>query len=405
MFRAIPDFGHINLISRNILTKYFSSIPPSQHNCDPNYVKKIISRRGVHLDRTPLKNADDESSARRKSNSSDESRCKKIICRKARTILVAIVGGGYTPMYTTLLLKQNPAIREIHVIDTNDSLASPVCDMRQIDTSATVKHYKMKHIIDGLRNVDIVALMDESDFSLGNKGPYNQFTSCFDYVKKNTECMVKACPDAIVAVFTRPVTATVPLISEVFKKSGIWDPNKIIGSAALESIRITSMMANHLNLSPSSVKVPIAGGVDSSTTVPLLSRIQPSYDFSIEDQCSFIHQFKAIDEKIHETEQKSPILSSSVAAAKFLSSLVNGLDGHAVAMENAYVRSDVLPFCPYMTSEVLFGPNGVKKNFGLPKISARDVALVEQAASMIGKITDTVGRFVSTGRVENKANE
>lgn len=122
--------------------------------------------------------------------------------------------------------------------------------------------------------------MDETHFILGNRGPFSQFIESAAYVKNVAECMINACPSALIAVFAHPVTATLPVVSEVFKHSGNWDPNKIIGSAAIESMRISAMTASHLDLNPSFLSVPISGGIDPLTVVPLLSRTRPFNSFT-----------------------------------------------------------------------------------------------------------------------------
>lgn len=122
--------------------------------------------------------------------------------------------------------------------------------------------------------------MDENHHRLKNCEPMAQFALSASYVKKVTESIVSACPFALIAVFARPVTATVPLITEIFKCYGLWDPKKIIGSVAVESMQISAMVGSYLNLNPSCLSISIAGGVDSSTVTPLLSTTKPFYNFS-----------------------------------------------------------------------------------------------------------------------------
>lgn len=128
--------------------------------------------------------------------------------------------------------------------------------------------------------MDIIALLDETDFKMGNDTIHAQFMASVNYVRKTTEKMVNSCPDALVAVFARPVTATLPLISEIYKCAGWWNPNRIIGSVALEAMRIESFTSKLLDLNPAFVTVPLAGGADSCTTVPLLSRSRPINEFT-----------------------------------------------------------------------------------------------------------------------------
>ena len=72
------------------------------------------------------------------------------------SISLSIVGGGCATIYTTILLKQNSLIKEICLIDTDDSLIGPVCDLKQLDTSPGIKYFKKSSILDGLRNVSVI---------------------------------------------------------------------------------------------------------------------------------------------------------------------------------------------------------------------------------------------------------
>ncbi|XP_014206089.1 probable malate dehydrogenase, mitochondrial [Copidosoma floridanum] len=328
-------------------------------------------------------------------------RAPGVDCRRSTGDLsVAVVGGGCSALCATILLKQNPAIREIRVVDTDDSLAAAVCDIRQIDTSTMIRHFEKESILEGTRNCHIVALMDETDFTLGSQGPFGQFAWSASYVKSTAECMLNSCPRALIAVFARPVTATLPLVHEVFRYSGDWDPNRIVGSAALETMRVIGMAAAHLNLDPACLTIPMAGGVDSSTVVPLLSRIKPLVDFSDKEHCKLVGQVRSTDQELCESEARGPTLSSGVAAAKFVSTLVNGLKNRSISVASAYVRSDALPGCKYATSEIKFGPRGVEKNYGLPRISPREVALVERAAPLINEIGASAEIFFNTGKIK-----
>lgn len=104
--------------------------------------------------------------------------------------------------------------------------------------------------------------------------------------------------------------------------------------------------------------------------------------------------------KLFETETKGPTLSAGMAAAKFISTVINGMKKQNISITSAYVRSDVLSCCQYMTSEVQFGPKGVQQNFGLPKVSSTEISMIEQAAPVINKIVKTAINFLHTGKIK-----
>lgn len=116
--------------------------------------------------------------------------------------------------------------------------------------------------------------MDESDLNI-HKDPHVQFNSCSKYIHQIIEDIITVCPMALVAIFTKPVTATLSMISEIYKHAGKWDPNRLIGSASMEIMRIETITGNILDLNPASISIPIAGGADLDTVVPLLSCAKP----------------------------------------------------------------------------------------------------------------------------------
>jgi len=123
--------------------------------------------------------------------------------------------------------------------------------------------------------------MDETDVAaVGNTAIQEQFKSTADYVRQMTDRILRFCPDALVAVFVRPVTATLAMVSEIFRSSGWWNPDRIIGSTAMYGERIEEMAAAILNLERASLSVPLAGGADARTIVPLLSRAVPFNQFT-----------------------------------------------------------------------------------------------------------------------------
>lgn len=118
--------------------------------------------------------------------------------------------------------------------------------------------------------MDIIALMDETDLDL-TFNLNEQFKSSSTYACEMTNEVTRYCPDSLLAVFVQPVTATLPMISEIYKISGLWDPAKIIGSVSIDSMRVDAITATLLNLNPAFLSVPVIGGADSNTIVPLLS--------------------------------------------------------------------------------------------------------------------------------------
>lgn len=126
----------------------------------------------------------------------------------------------------------------------------------------------------------IIALMDEAEPSVMDLNPRTQFEAAASYVHEMAEHMVTVSSESLVAVLTRPVTATLPMISEIYKLSGWWDPDRIVGSTSFERMRMEAITANLLDLNPAFLSVPMVAGADPYTIVPLLSRASPINRFT-----------------------------------------------------------------------------------------------------------------------------
>ncbi|EZA55020.1 hypothetical protein DMN91_009413 [Ooceraea biroi] len=156
-------------------------------------------------------------------------------------------------------------------------------------------------------------------------------------------------------------------------------------------------------LSGTSMSVPLAGGADSRTIVPLLSRAVPFNQFTNAQRKTLLQSFRTGDEATTESvDDDGPSLSSGTAAAKLIIALASGLCGFEHVITCAYARSNVLPICRFFTSQVQLGPEGIKRNLGLPKISPAEVLLIEQAIPLINEHIDTAIAAVQNERMRAK---
>jgi len=106
-----------------------------------------------------------------------------------------------------------------------------------------------------------------------------------------------------------------------------------------------------------------------------------------------------------ESVDDNPSLSSGTAAAKLIITLATGLCGFEHVITCAYVRSNILPVCRFFTSQLQLGPNGIKKNLGLPKISPMEILLIEQAIPLINEYTDMAITAAQNEKCKQRHND
>lgn len=196
----------------------------------------------------------------------------------------------------------------------------------------------------------------------------------------------KACPKALVGIITNPVNSCVPIASEVLKKAGTYDPNRIFGVSTLDVVRAQAFIGDATNTDPQKVTIPVIGGHSGVTIIPLLSQAQPSVNFPDA-------QIKALTERIQEAGTEvvkakagagSATLSMAYAGARFALSLARALKGDPNVVECSYVRSDITA-ATYFATPLKLGKNGIEKNLGLPKLNAFEQTLLDAAIPELQK--------------------
>lgn len=205
-------------------------------------------------------------------------------------------------------------------------------------------------------------------------------------VKAIAEAASKSCPKALIGIITNPVNSCVPIASEVLKKAGTYDPNRIFGVSTLDVVRACAFIGEATKVNPLDVKIPVIGGHSGVTIIPLLSNAQPSVSFPEA-------QTKALTERIQEAGTEvvkakagagSATLSMAYAGARFALSLVRALKGDPNVVECSYVRSDVTA-ATYFATPLKLGKNGIEKNLGLPKLNAYEQSLLDAAIPELHK--------------------
>ncbi|XP_020292234.1 probable malate dehydrogenase, mitochondrial [Pseudomyrmex gracilis] len=315
-------------------------------------------------------------------------------------IRVCIIGGGVTPLYTAVLLKQYQNIKNIHLVDTRDTVPGAMASVCHTETYPRIDYFRRKDIKEALKKVNIVALMDEMDIGgTSDTTPRVLFKSAADYVRQMTDKILRFCPNALVAVFARPVTAMLPMVSEIFRCSGCFNPDRIIGSVSTYKSQIEDATAALLNLEREFISIPMAGGADARTVVPLLSRAFPFNQFTNAQRKTLLQSFRVSDEIT--AKHDGPSLSSGTAAAKLIIALANGLN-KSEHVTCAYVRSNTLPICRFFTNEVQLGPEGIKRVLDLPKVSPAEILMIEHAIPLINEYVDMAVAEVRTEKIRAK---
>jgi malate dehydrogenase len=75
-------------------------------------------------------------------------------------------------------------------------------------------------------------------------------------------------------IISNPVNSTVPIVAEVFKKAGVFDPKRIFGVTTLDVVRASTFVSQIKGTNPETTKVTVVGGHSGVTILPLLSQVR-----------------------------------------------------------------------------------------------------------------------------------
>lgn len=193
------------------------------------------------------------------------------------------------------------------------------------------------------------------------------------------------------AIISNPVNSTVPIVAEVFKKAGVYDPKRLFGVTTLDVTRAATFLSGIANSNPETTKVPVIGGHSGVTIVPLLSQAPGSDAVSAGEQYDkLVHRIQFGGDEVVKAKDGagSATLSMAYAAAVFTESLLKALNGEKGVKECTFVESPLFKDqAEFFASPVELGTEGVQNIPALPKLTAEEQKLLDACLPDLGKST------------------
>ncbi|PKU38117.1 malate mitochondrial [Limosa lapponica baueri] len=277
----------------------------------------------------------------------------------AKVAVLGASGGIGQPL--SLLLKNSPLVSRLSLYDIAHT-PGVAADLSHIETRANVKGFLgPEQLPECLKGCDVVVI------PAGVPRKPGMF-----FVKK---------PQGLVEVYLcSTVNSTIPITSEVFKKHGVYNPNRIFGVTTLDIVRANTFVAELKGLDPARVSVPVIGGHAGKTIIPLISQCTPKVDFPQDQLEKLTGRIQEAGTEVVKAKAGagSATLSMAYAGARFVFSLVDAMNGKEGVIECAFVRSEETE-SPYFSTPLLLGKNGIEKNLGIGKISPFEQKMVAEA--------------------------
>ncbi|KIM41765.1 hypothetical protein M413DRAFT_445002 [Hebeloma cylindrosporum] len=328
-----------------------------------------------------------------------------------KAVVLGAAGGIGQPL--ALLLKANPLVTELGLFDIVNT-PGVAADLSHISTPAKVEGYLPPDdgLKKALKGADIVVIpagvprkpgMTRDDLFKINAG----------IVKDLATGIATTAPKAFILVISNPVNSTVPIVAEVFKKHGVFDPKRLFGVTTLDVVRASTFVAEiigDLSLSKD-VVVPVVGGHSGVTIVPLLSQSSHPLPSSLsqESHAALVNRIQFGGDEVVKAKNGagSATLSMAYAGAEFAAKVLRALNGEkgivapsyvsvaADASGSAALTKELGQELAFFSSNVELGTEGVAKIIPLGKITEGEQTLIKAALPELAKNIETGVNFVS----------
>lgn len=160
-------------------------------------------------------------------------------------------------------------------------------------------------------------------------------------VRDLAAAVARVSPKAHVLVISNPVNSTVPIVSAVFEKAGVYDPARIFGVTTLDVVRAARFLSGVTGKTPSETPVTVVGGHSGATIVPLISQAPHGLNVTGEAYAKLVHRIQYGGDEVVQAKDGagSATLSMAYAGAKFTNALLRGLSGEKGVITPTFVKS------------------------------------------------------------------
>ncbi|TPX31645.1 malate dehydrogenase [Synchytrium microbalum] len=295
-----------------------------------------------------------------------------------KVAVLGAAGGIGQPL--SLLMKLNPNVDALSLYDIVNT-PGVAADLSHINTKSVVTGYKgADSLEEALKDCNVIIVpagvprkpgMTRDDLFNTNAG----------IVKILATAAAKVAPKAHMLIISNPVNSTVPIVAEVFKKHGVFDPKRLFGVTTLDVVRASTFVGANKSLDNAKTKVTVVGGHSGITIVPLLS--QTGLKFSQEELEKLTHRIQFGGDEVVKAKDGtgSATLSMAMAGARFANNLIEALGGKKGIVEPTYVFSPVMADkgVEFFATNVELGTEGVAKIHPLGTLSDYEKKLIDAA--------------------------
>lgn len=219
-------------------------------------------------------------------------------------------------------------------------------------------------------------------------------------------------------MISNPVNSTVPIVSAVFEKAGVYDPRRIFGVTTLDVVRAARFVSGVVGTNPVDTPITVIGGHSGATIVPLLSQSSFGKGISGEAYNKVVNRVQYGGDEVVKAKDGagSATLSMAYAGAKFTNALLRGLAGEKGVITPTFVKSPLFadqgidffssnvelgvsaedPYPSDLANVMSSQPNGVEKIHPIGNLTAEEGKLLEACLPELKKNIEKGKAFVES---------
>ncbi|KAG0366009.1 hypothetical protein BGZ54_005944 [Gamsiella multidivaricata] len=323
-------------------------------------------------------------------------------------VICGAAGGIGQPL--SLLLKQSELITHLALYDVVNA-PGVAADLSHINTRSTVSGHGKEEMDEALKDAHTVVIpagvprkpgMSRDDLFKINAG----------IVRDLAMGVAKNCPSAHVLVISNPVNSTVPIVCEVLKQHGVFNPKKVFGISTLDVVRSSRFVYEfNKSLDPQKTRVTVIGGHSGVTIVPVLSQV-PGQAFTKDQIDALTHRIQYGGDEVVKAKDGagSATLSMAYAGARFTNTILQAtVAGKTGLVESTYVNLAADPestaafkaqtHLEYFAQDVEFGRDGASKIHSLPTLSAYEQGLLDAAVPELKANINKGTAFITDSKI------
>ncbi|XP_026315888.1 malate dehydrogenase, mitochondrial-like [Hyposmocoma kahamanoa] len=342
--------------------------------------------------------------------------CESLKCAAPiRKRKVTVYGAGSdVGRIVTLCLKMQSAVKQLSLYDdvAKHHVIGVANDIAHIDTNCAVDAYQGRtYLKKALTDADVVVICGGRYVMppCCNILDRDLFFQNLQHVRTAVIGCAMFAPNALIAVQTPPVDCNFTLCKYILDQYHIYNPKKLLGVNAVNSMRAGQMLATKANIQAGDAHVPIVGGTGRVTRVPVYSGTTYFHCVSPEDYDCMIRLVREADDLICcvKCNNEQGHLSIGYATARFATNCLKGLYEKPTMAESALVEIEDPSSCyglKYCSVPITIGDTGIVK-YHIPKLNPPELELLKDSQHDLEDMLE-MGRCNAVGDeyIENLPN-